>query len=149
MKDPIGAAAIAGIIGTAIMDLLAYIIIKIGIPMISPWNIAADVFVIWDLVDSQIGIILGLIGTLALGVGTSILLVFVMKITGKEFAFLKGIVLTNAVGFASMGLFMPLLNIAPQIQLQPLTNLLALIILIVFGITVAYILKRFERFVKN
>lgn len=149
MKDPIGAAAIAGIIGTIIMDFLSYILIVLGIPMTSPWNIATDVFLSWSQVNSPIGIFLGIVGTTALGIGTAILLVIVMKMTGKDFAVLKGIIVANAVGFASMGLFMPLLNIAPQIQSQPLTNLFALIILTIFGVIVSFILKKYGTFVKN
>ncbi|XCH79157.1 MAG: hypothetical protein WHF31_00305 [Candidatus Dehalobacter alkaniphilus] len=149
MKDPIGAATIAGIIGAIIMDFLSYILIALGIPMTSPWNIAADVFLSWSLINSPIGIFLGIVGTMALGIGTTILLVIVMKMTGKDFAVLKGIIVANTVGFASMGLFMPLLNIAPQIQSQPLTNLFALIILTIFGVIVSFILKKYGTFVKN
>ncbi|OCZ49864.1 hypothetical protein [Dehalobacter sp. TeCB1] len=149
MKDPIGAATIAGIIGTIIMDFLSYILIVLGIPMTSPWNIAADVFLSWSQVNSPIGIFLGIVGTAALGIGTAILLVIVMKMTGKDFTVLKGIIVATAVGFASMGLFMPLLNIAPQIQSQPLTNLFALIILTIFGVIVSFILKKYGTFVKN
>ncbi|MCM1566673.1 MAG: hypothetical protein FNP40_15415 [Dehalobacter sp. 4CP] len=146
MKDSIGAATIAGIIGTMIMDVLSYIIIALGIPMTSPWNIAADVFLNWSEVNSPIGIFLGIVGTMALGIGTTIILVIVMKMTGKDFAILKGIIVSNAVGFASMGLFMPLLNIAPQIQLEPLTNLFALIILTIFGVIISFILKKYGTF---
>jgi len=46
-------------------------------------------------------------------------------------------------------LFMPLLNIAPQIQSQPLTNLFALIILTIFGVVVSIILKEYGRFIKS
>ncbi len=149
MKDPIGAATIAGIIGTIIMDFLSYILIVLGIPMTSPWNIAADVFLSWSQVNSPSGIFLGIVGTTALGLSTAILLVIVMKMTGKDFAVLKGILVANTVGFASMGLFMPLLNIAPQIQSQPLTNLFALIILTIFGVVVSIILKEYGRFIKS
>lgn len=148
MKDPIGAATIAGIIGSIIMDFLVYILIALGIPMTSPWNISADVFLNWSLVNTPIGIFLGIVGTMALGIGTTILLVIVMKMTGKDFAVLKGIIVANAVGFASMGLFMPLLNIAPQIQSQPLTNLFALIILTIFGVTTSFILNKYENSLK-
>ncbi|MEL7567974.1 MAG: hypothetical protein AAGU27_24285 [Dehalobacterium sp.] len=149
MKDSIGTATIVGIIGTIIMDSLSYILIALGIPMTSPWNIAADVFLSWSQVNSPIGIFLGIVGTMALGIGTTILLVIVMKMTGKDFAILKGVVVANAVGFASMGLFMPLLNIAPQIQSQSLTNLFALIILTIFGVIVAFVLGKYGTFIKN
>lgn len=147
MKDAFGAATISGIIGTVIMDFLAYIVIALGIPITSPWNIAADVFLSWSQVNSPIGMILGIIGTIALGIATAILLVIVLKLTGTDLAILKGVIIASAVGFASMGLFMPLLNIAPQIQFQPLTNLFALLILIVFGVVVSYILKKYGKFI--
>ncbi|MCM1565226.1 MAG: hypothetical protein NC238_04535 [Dehalobacter sp.] len=149
MKDPVGAATVAGIIGTIIMGFLSYILIASGIPLTSPWNIAADVFLSWSQVNSPIGIFLGIVGTMALGIGTTILLVIVIKMTGKDFAILKGVIAANAVGFASMGFFMPLLNIAPQIQSQPLTNLFALIILTIFGMITSFILKKYGIFIKS
>ncbi|MHB8125183.1 MAG: hypothetical protein ACYDEJ_05970 [Desulfitobacteriaceae bacterium] len=148
MKDSIGAATVAGIIGAVLMDLLVYVLVILGIPITTPWNIAADVFLKWDEVNSNIGLLLGVIATIALSIATAILIVLLIKLTGKDFAILKGIVTANAVGFGSMGLFMPLLNIAPQIQTQPLTNLLAIAILTISGVTMSYILKKYGTFLQ-
>lgn len=148
MQDSIGAATIAGIIGAVLMDLLVYALVVLGIPIITPWNIAADVFLKWDEVNTTLGLLLGVIETIALCVATAILIVLLIKLTGKDFAILKGIVTANAVGFGSMGLFMPLLNIAPQIQSQPLTNLLAVAILTIIGATMSYILKKYGKFLR-
>ncbi len=148
MQDSIAAATIVGIIGAVLMDLLVYALVVLGIPIITPWNIAADVFLKWDKVNSNIGLLLGVIGTIALCVGTAILIVLLIKLTGTDFAILKGIITANTVGFGSMGLFMPLLNIAPQIQSQPLTNLLAVVILTILGATMSYILKKYGTFLR-
>ena len=47
-----------------------------------------------------------------------------------------------------MGFLMPLLNIAPQIQSKPLTNLLAVAILTIIGATMSYILKKYGTFLQ-
>jgi hypothetical protein len=148
MRDSIGAATIAGVIGAVLMDLLVYVLVVLGIPIITPWNVAADVFLKWDEVNSNIGLLLGVIGTIALSVAVAIIIVLFIKLTGKDYAILKGIVAANAVGFGSMGLFMPLLNIAPQIQSQPLTNLLSVAILTIVGATMSYILKKYGKLLR-
>ncbi|MFZ3101023.1 MAG: hypothetical protein WA131_11890 [Desulfitobacteriaceae bacterium] len=148
MKDSIGAATVAGIIGAVLMDFLVYALMILGIPIITPWNIAADVFLKWDVINSDLGLLLGVIGTIALGVTTAILIVLLIKLTGKDFAILKGIVTANAIGFGAMGLFMPLLNIAPQIQSQPLTNLLSVALLTISGATMSYILNKYGKFLR-
>lgn len=148
MKDSIGAATVAGIIGAVLMDFLVYALMILGIPIITPWNVAADVFLKWDEVNTDLGLLLGVIGTIALGVATAILIVLLIKLTGKDFAILKGIIAANTVGFGSMGLFMPLLNIAPQIQSQPLTNLLAVAILTIAGATMSYFLNKYGTFLR-
>ncbi|HWI54920.1 MAG TPA: hypothetical protein VNT57_04465, partial [Desulfobacteria bacterium] len=90
------------------------------------------------------GVILGLIGTLALNVAGALIVYVIFKITGYDYAIFKGILTLNAFSFVSMGLFMPLLKISPQVQSQPLTNFMALATLTVTGTVVAVVLRKFH-----
>ncbi|MHB8986873.1 MAG: hypothetical protein ACYC38_13280, partial [Eubacteriales bacterium] len=63
---------------------------------------------------------------------------------GYDFAVLKGIIATNAFGFVTMGLFMPLLRIAPQVQSNPVTNLLGFLNLTLMGIITSLIAKHYK-----
>ena len=149
MKDSIALATVAGLIGAAIMDFLNYLILFAGIPSIPSWYVAADVFLSLDQANSLLGTIIGLIGTLALGIATALLIVVLIKLTGNDYAILKGILTSNAVGFGAMGLFIPLLNITPQLQSQPHTNIIAMVLLTLTGGIIAYILSRYGQFLRN
>jgi len=142
MKDSVVKATVAGIIGAIIMDVVMYLFILLGVNTTAPWVIAADVFLTPDSIYTAPGLILGVVGTVALNVAAAALTLFLCKLTGFDYAVLKGILSTNAFGFVTIGLFMPLLKIAPQVQQQPVTNYLALLILSVIGAIQGYILKK-------
>lgn len=142
MKDSVVQVTIAGIIGAIIMDAVMYLLILLGVNTAAPWEVAADVFLTPGSINTASGVILGLIGTIALNVVAAALTLFLCKLTGFDHAVLKGIIAINAFGFITIGLFMPLLKIAPQVQQQPLTNYLALLILSIIGGIQAYILKK-------
>lgn len=142
MKDSVVQVTFAGIIGALVMDLIMYLVILLGVRTTGPWVIAADVFLTPDYVYSVSGTIIGLIGTVALNVTAAAMILLLCKLTGFDYAVLKGILTVNAFSFITMGLFMPLLNIAPQIRQQPVTNYLALLVLSIIGGIEAYILKK-------
>lgn len=133
VKDSVLQVTVAGLIGAAVMNLVMYALLFLGLDVTMPWAIAADVFLTAQLAGTPLGIAIGLVGTVALSIASAALLPLVLVWTGLDFAILKGILATNAFSFVTMGLFMPLLRISPQVQRQPLTNLVALGILTVTG----------------
>ena len=142
MKDSVVQVTFAGIIGAVVMDLIMYLVILLGVTTTAPWVIAAYVFLTPGHVYTVSGTIIGLIGTVALNVAAAALTLLLCKLTGFDYAVFKGIITINAFSFITMGLFMPLLNIAPQIRQQPVTNYLALLVLSIIGGIEAYILKK-------
>lgn len=142
MKDSVVQVTIAGIIGALVMDAIMYLVIVLGVNTTAPWVIAAYVFLAPESVYTVSGTILGLVGTVALNTAAAALTLLLCRLTGFDYAILKGIIIANAFGFITMGLFMPLLNIAPQIRHQLITNYLALLVLTVVGALDAFILKK-------
>lgn len=144
MKDSVLQITVAGIVGAIIMDVSIYLIRLFGFQVTAPWHVAADVFLTSKYINTTSGVILGLIGTLALNIAGALAIYLLIKITGYDYAVLKGILAINAFSFITMGLFMPMLKIAPQVQIQPFTNFMALLILTLVGIAMAQVLKRFR-----
>lgn len=144
MRDSVVQVTAAGFIGAVVMDVFMYLILLLGVKITSPWYVAADVFLTPKYINTISGVIIGLIGTLALSIAGAVIMYLIFKITGYDYAVLKGVLSVNAFTFVAMGLFMPLLKIAPQIQSQPVTNFLALLALTITGSVMAFVLKKFH-----
>lgn len=138
-------AFLAGLIGAIVVDGLTYLFLILGIKTSTPWEIAASVFLNTPLIYTLMGTIIGVIGTIALSTATSLLLAWLLSATGDKHAWLKGLITANALGFINLGLFMPLLNIWPQIRNEPATNFVALFILSVMGIILSLLLKKWNK----
>jgi hypothetical protein len=138
-------SALAGLIGSVLTNGLTYIFRFIRVKTSLPWEIAANIFLNPHLIHTPAGVIIGLIATVALSTGTALLIAYILKWTGSNMAWLKGIICADAFGFTTLGLFTRLLNIWPQIRNEPGTNLIALITLSVLGITQALLLRRWQR----
>lgn len=142
MRDSILICTILGVIGSILINTIMYLALLSGLSVTPPWEIAADVFLESNLVNSPLGLLIGLTGTIALSITTAILILIVFNLTGSDYSILKGIVTANALGFVTMGLFMPLLKISPNVQSQPLTNIFALLNLSIIGAVMSYIIKK-------
>ena len=143
MKDSIVQITVIGLIGALIMNSVIYVLQILGINVLAPWILAANVFLLPELATTPLGVIIGLIGTVGLSIASAMIILLILNWTGYDYAILKGIVGTNAFSFLTMGLFMPLLNIAPEVRTQPLTNIIALAVLTITGAILGALFKRF------
>jgi hypothetical protein len=138
-------STLAGLIGALLVNALTYLFRLFGIQTSTPWEIAANVFLNPYFVHTSAGIILGLVATMALSTSAALLIAFVLKWTGYNMAWLKGIICADAFGFITLGFFMNLLHIWPQIRNEPETNIVALLNLTILGIVQAILLKRWQQ----
>ena len=138
-------STLAGLIGALLVNGLTYFCRFVGVRVSTPWEIAASVFVNDRLIHSTAGIALGLAGSIALSTACALLIAFVLKWTGANKAWLKGIICADALGFITMGLFMRLLDIWPQIRDEPETNIEALFGLTMLGIVQAVLIKKWQQ----
>ncbi|WP_347487885.1 hypothetical protein ABDB91_11630 [Desulfoscipio sp. XC116] len=133
MQDVLIRSLAAGLVGALIVDGLTFAALLLGIPTSTPWEIAADVFLVSSIINSPLGLTLGLIGTFFLSTVSAALILLLMRITGGDHPALKGIAATYSIGFVTLGFFMPLLGIAPWVQREPVTYLVALFVFAVLG----------------
>lgn len=138
-------SVLAGLFGAALTNGLTYLFRLIGVKTSLPWEIAANVFINPRFVHTLSGIIIGLAGTIALSTGTAIIIAYLMRATGYNRAWLKGLLCADAFGFITLGLFMKLLNVWPQIRNEPGTNLVAFTVLSILGISQALLLQKWQK----
>lgn len=138
-------SALAGLIGAAFVNIATYIFRFLGVKTSTPWEIGASVFLNSRFIHTVSGVIIGLTATIALSTAVALVIALVLKWTGPNHAWLKGVICANGLGFINLGLFMRLLNIWPQIRNEPGTNLAAVIILSALGIIQAYFLKKWQQ----
>lgn len=138
-------STIAGLLGAVLVNVLTYFFRRLGIPTSTPWEIAANVFLNPQYIHTTAGVIIGLTATVALSTAVALTISFILKWTGYNMAWLKGMICANAFGFITLGLFMNLLQIWPQIRNEPGTNMAALINLSILGIVQALLLKKWQQ----
>ncbi len=146
MKDTLVTGTLAGIVGAIVLDVVTYLALVIGIKTSTPWDVAALVFLRPQYLGTISGYIIGIIGSLALGIAAGIMTSMVIKITGSDYAWLKGVIVAEAVGFATLGFFAPLVKIAGFLKNQPVTNIFAMVNLFIFGLVTGYFIKRYGKF---
>lgn len=144
MRDTITTGTVSGIIGAIMLNTFVYLLRLFGVKTSTPWDVAADVFLTPTQIPTMSGLFIGLVATMALGVGSAILITLILKAGGPENAWLKGMLAANAVGFGTMAL-MPPLGIAGHVQNEPITNIVALAGLSLFGIVASYLIVKLGR----
>lgn len=145
MQDTVTVGTIAGIIGSIVLNAFVYLLRLLGINTSTPWDVAANVFLAPAQIHTLPGLFIGLIATLALGIGSAILITLLIKVGGPENAWLKGILVSNALGFVTVAL-MPPLGIATHIKDEPVTDIVALTGLSLFGIVTSFLIIKLNRF---
>lgn len=137
-------AALAGLIGSALVNGLTYLVRALGVETSTPWEIAANVFLNPPYIHTVSGVVIGLIATVFLSTGIALLISYIFKWTGYNMAWLKGVICADVFGFITLGFFMHELGIWPQIRNEPGTNIIAFIILSILGIVQALLLKKWQ-----
>ncbi|MCL6591122.1 MAG: hypothetical protein K6U80_14345 [Firmicutes bacterium] len=138
-------STLAGLIGAVLVNSITYLFRFLGVQTSVPWEIGANIFLNPRYIHTPSGIVIGLVASAALSIASALLIALVLQWSGYNLAWLKGIICANAFGFITMGLFMNLLHIWPQIRNEPGTNLSALIILSLLGVVQSLLFQRWQR----
>ncbi|HEX7713157.1 MAG TPA: hypothetical protein VF531_03980 [Bacillota bacterium] len=137
-------STLAGIIGAAFVNIATYIFRFLGVKTSTPWEIGASVFLNPGFIHTVSGVVIGLTASVALSTAVALVIAYVLKWTGPNQAWLKGIICADGLGFINLGFFMRFLDIWPQIRNEPGTNLMALTVLSILGIIQALLLKNWQ-----
>lgn len=143
MKDTFTIGTLAGTLGSLFLDLVSFLARLTGIRTSTPWDVAASVFLNQQYIGTVSGYIVGLAGSLALGVAAGIATAFLLRFTGNDYYMIKSIIIAESFGFAGIGFFAPLLGVAKFLRNEPATNIFALFGLLVFGLVCGFVIMRY------
>jgi len=143
VKDSVVAGTVAGIIGSLFLNLFTYLALLAGISTSTPWDVAALVFLQERFLGTTAGYIIGFTGSLAMGVATGLVTSAVLSLTGSDYGWLKGVLVAEGLGFATLGFVAPLIGIGGFLKSEPVTNIFAMVSLFIFGSIVGSVTKRF------
>ena len=139
IKDRFTLGAIAGLVGTIPQVLINFISFKFDYTKYYSYQLAAGIHLAKPLTEKPIGIFIGgLIWELA-GMVLGILIMFVLIKTGKDFWWLKGIIITNFLMFTVVYGFVFDMGSANVLPEDIGTNLTEMIGNILFGVTSAFL----------
>ena len=142
MRDIAYVSTLAGLAGAAAMDGLTFLQRAAGIPTQTPWGVGARVFLRPDLARGPGGVLLGLLVSLAMSIIGAFLVALFLRAFGTDHAALKGILVLDALGFITLGLFAPLIGIASSLRGDLVTNLVAVVNLTVLGAVQGGLVRR-------
>lgn len=142
MRDIAPISMFAGLAGAAAVDGLTLLERVLGVRTRTPWGVAADIFLEPAQAHTAAGTVLGLVATVALSTAVAMLIYGFLRVSGHDYALLKGSMAALAVGFVTMGFFAPLLGIAPQIRGDLVSNYTALVNLTVLGAWQGWLIRR-------
>lgn len=149
IHDKIALGTIAGIAGTIPSLVLNFISFKFGLTNYYSFQLAGGIYLLKPLTDSVSGLILGGIVWEAMGALLGIITAYLILATGKDFWWLKGIVVSNGIFFVLIyGFFFALGGqlVGPKVVPWDVkTNYTVLLENLLFGLTTSYLIVRLSR----
>lgn len=145
MRDAAYVSTVAGLAGGVVVNGLTYVQRMSGIRTMTPWGVAAKVFLRPDLAATAAGTILGLIVSMGMSVAAAFLVYLFLRLAGRDYALLKGVLIAESLGFGTLGLFPSLLGIAGELRSSPTTYFVALVNLAALGLTLGWLTARLMR----
>ncbi|NLG83833.1 MAG: hypothetical protein GX493_04325 [Firmicutes bacterium] len=142
MRDIAYVSTLTGFIGAVVVDGLTFLQRAAGLPTQTPWGVGARVFLRPELARSPGGIVFGLRVSLAMSIAGAFFLALFLRGFGYDHAVLKGVLVLNALGFITLGLFGPLVGIAPLLRGDLVTNFVAVVNLSVLGAVQGGLVRR-------
>ncbi len=142
IKDPIALGAISGVLGSLSHLLLNFLSVQSGYSKFYSFQIAAGVFIAKDLTSKTMGLIIGAISWTIVSILLGVLTVLLFKFTGKDFWWLKGILITGALTYTGVfGVIFAMggSNLNPTDIPTTLTSLLGNV---VYGIFMGYLVLK-------
>ncbi|NLN53589.1 MAG: hypothetical protein GX150_04710 [Firmicutes bacterium] len=145
IRDRIALGVVAGLLATIPSLIVNIISVNLGFARWYSHQIGGSIYLHPGLTDSPQGVILGLlvwiIPAMILGVITS----YVIKVTGEDFWWLKGIAVTLTCMYLIIYGFLYSLGGARIVPFDFATNISIYIENVIYGLTLAYLIKRWGK----
>jgi hypothetical protein len=146
VKDTLTVGVVAGIVGTIVMLILSQLLMALDLIKMATLDYSAEIFLEPQQAGTPAGVIVGLIAHFMVGAGGGVLLAYFMKISGKDYYWLKGLGLGAVMLLLGMAFVVTLMNIMPEMREDSLTVLFHMVIYFIYGLTCAYVIKRYGKF---
>lgn len=142
IKDTLALGAFAGIIATIPQLIFDYLSVQLGFSKYYAFQISGSIYLVKELTDDFLGLVLGGLVWEATGMLLGVLTVLLMRSIGKDYWWLKGIFVANAVMYTVIYGFLFNLGGARIVPTDIPTNLTVFIGNIIFGVTLGYLIVR-------
>jgi hypothetical protein len=141
-KDPFALGVLAAWIANTIVNGLDFLVYSAQLTSHPIWHLAASVYLPIKEDKTLIGRIIGLVTDYAVAAGLSIILIYILYQTGKDYFYLKGLVIGL---FAWVFIFGVVLRtgIARIVPEDPITNLFQLSNHLLLGVVMGWLLYKF------
>lgn len=146
MRDTITIGSIAGLSGTFVMTFYHWVLRMFGLKFIDTWETAANIFLNQNLIHTPVGYFIGFLGQFVLGSIFGVAVAYTLRLTGKDYYWLKGIGVGAVIWLSSVGFFMKLLHLQLEGRNQPFTNLVTVIDFSTLGTISSIIIAKYARF---
>lgn len=142
IKDSTALGALAGIVATIPQLIFDFIMVQLGNSGYYAFQISGSIYLFKRFTDDLLGLMLGGIVWESMAMLLGIITVFYMRFTGKDYWWLKGIVVSNLIMFTIIYGFLYTLGAAKIVPFDIPTNLTVLVGNVIFGLTVSYLVVR-------
>lgn len=140
IKDPIALGALTGLLGSIPHLLVNFLSVQLGFSRYYSFQISAGIFIAEELTTERLGLLIGAISWSITAIILGTLLVLLVKFTGKNHWWLKGILITGGLTYAGIyGILFSLggANLVPTDIPTTVTNMFGNL---VFGISSGYLI---------
>ncbi len=139
LKDRILAGTIAGMIATFIKTTPNIILWKMGIVDHLYFHIASSALIRPEDVDTIWGLMIGIIVDIITGGTLGLLIIYLFKLTGRDYWWYKGLIVGNLIWLWGMGVTINF-GAARIVPLDPIYRLTSLVEHQIFGLSAAYLI---------
>ncbi|WP_366923195.1 hypothetical protein MFMK1_000050 [Metallumcola ferriviriculae] len=145
IKDFYVAGLVIGIIGGILHNFLLLLLISAGLKTRTYWKDMAEVFFNAPQVLTWYAQLFGLIASIGMAGVNGILIAVLLKVTGRDYLYIKTISASSAMGFAVFMLIYPALGL-DFLQHSIITNYVAFFTFIFYGVVVGFMFDKFTDF---
>ena len=145
IRDEVALGAAASLIATIPQILVDFISVQLGFSKYYAFQISGSIYLARGLAGKGEGVILGGLVWEFMAVLLGVLTVYILKFTGRDYWWLKGIAISNIIMFIVIYGFLHSLGSATIIPLDFQTNLALFIDNIVFGLVMGYLISRWGK----
>ncbi|KJS87823.1 MAG: hypothetical protein JM58_02970 [Peptococcaceae bacterium BICA1-8] len=148
LRDRILAGTIAGMIATIFKTIPNIILWKMGIVQHSYLHLAAAALISPQDVNTPLGLIIGVAVDIITGGTLGLLIIYLFKITGRDYWWYKGLIIGNAIWLWGLGVTINF-GASKMVPLDPVFRLTSLAEHQIFGLVVAYLIIKWYPESKN